>query len=634
MVVSPESVDNRREPPNTYSQREALQPSNIHGLQKREALIYRSLRADLPPDVPLNLEAYLAAKRNLHQNYRELFDFFRRTLGYEEGTKSLMVALSNPDADMRVFGSKIYRRVSDDLGTLGVKRLLSFLEDESISNKVVFRAYRALPSPRVSFLSERSRKTLLHRLANPPRRHPTDAMRYLSLIEDMCEASLPLTPSLWTAAIVLTGKNSDKVSKNSLRSAIGVWRRMEFEGNITSNSVAFNILFDLAVKAGQFKVADRIVMEMRGRGIDFSRFGRVARIFYAGLQGDAEGVRQAYHDFVSAGEIVDTTALNCVMASLIRAERLGLAEQMYDKMKSVHEEIVRNRGDSELAARQLPSQDYLSYRKASKYLGRILGMAAFLHDKLPEHHRALQDALPLTPDAKTFHIFLSYHAYISGDLERFLTLLRDMEDTFELPPQGMVYLLLFEGFAKHGGRKKSAWNLQRLTRAWASFLRDLHDSLNQDMPRVQRRISKLIWDTRLNQESPEFGIASKDEEHESQAALDDDDDDEDDLDQYTDEGDTMDTNFSNPRPEHEEDLEENGDDDDDDDEGYHCEHGVFLGRRIIIACLRAHSACGGQRAVLRVWQQIRPLWRIESQRLKDIIAVNKALYDLLPNQRV
>nr|KMM73412.1 hypothetical protein CPAG_09701 [Coccidioides posadasii RMSCC 3488] len=626
VLVSSESTDGRG-PPTTPAQRVYLEPRPVPGLNSSEASIYRSLKSELPPDAPLNPKAYLAAKRTPHPNYRQLFDFFHRTLGYEEGTKGLMVALSNPNSDMRVFGSQMSDGVEDDLETPGVKRLISLLGKDSVSNRTLFRAYRRLPSPRISCLSYWSRKILLHRFANPPRRHPHDSMRYLSIIEDMCEASLPLTPSLWTAAIALAGKSSDKVSRTSFRSALGVWRRMEYEGNVTSNSLVFNMLFDLAIKAGQYKVADKIILEMRQRGIDFSRFGRVAQIFYSGVQGDAAAVRQAYHDFVNAGELVDTAVLNCVMASLIRTGHLGLAEQMYDNMKSLHNKIVRDQRESGLPSSHLPSNDYMSYRKASKYIGRILSMAAFLHDKLPKHHRALQGALPLAPDGKTFHIFLSYHAFISGDLERFLSLLQDMENTFDSPPQGMVYLFLFEGFAKHGNKRKSDWTLERLRRAWTSFLRDMNESEQRDLTRVQQRISKLVWETRLNQryrESEDTSdepnlrrITTHNGENDLKAS-----------------DDIMGTGVFNPYSKSEA-LEANGYDDDYDDEEdeYYYEHGVFLGRRIVIACLRAHSVCGGPKAVLGVWDQIKPLWRPEAQRLKDIVAVNKVLYELLPDKR-
>lgn len=604
-----------------FSKKAPLQSPDFRGFNQSEISIYRSLQDELPPETFLNPRAYAEGKHN----YQYLFDFFFHTLGYAEGVKALMVVLSNPNSMLRTIGKPTWSPGEDHLEIPEVRRLLWCLPDTSVSNQELFRMYRSLPQPRVTYLSHETRKSLLHRFANPSRRRAIDTLRYLSVIEDMCEASLPLTPAFWTAAIVMAGKNVSKVSKHSLRAALGVWRRMEFEGKVESTSITFNILFDLAIKAGQFKVADRIVLEMHNRGIDFSRFGRVAQIFYCGLVGDSDGVREAYHNFVKAGEIVDTTVLNCVMASLIRTGYVGIAEQMYENMKSVHRLI--SRGDDSMLAHALPSESYASYRKANKRLGRVLGMAACLRDKLPEHHRAIQAALPLTPDAKTFHIFFSYHALVSGDLERFLNLLDDMEKLFDIPPQGMVYLFLFEGFARHGGKNNTPWDFRRLSRAWSAFLRDLNISEQQSVPQVQKRISQLVWDApaTYNQHDPDC-----DEEVYF------DDDGTDDHDEtiypqdafartdYRPDAHSVDT-YSRSR------FEE-AEDEDNEDEGP--ETGVFLGRRMIIACLRAHDVCGGPKAVARVWEQIKPLWRVESRRLKDIIAVNQELYRLLPNHRV
>ncbi|KMU88663.1 hypothetical protein CIHG_06604 [Coccidioides immitis H538.4] len=41
---------------------------------------------------------------------------------------------------------------------------------------------------------------------------------------------------------------------------------------------------------------------------------------------------------------------------------------------------------------------------------------------------------------------------------------------------------------------------------------------------------------------------------------------------------------------------------------------------LLLLASRAHSVCGGPKAVRGVWDQIKPLWRPEAQRLKDIVA--------------
>ncbi|EEP81924.1 hypothetical protein UREG_06789 [Uncinocarpus reesii 1704] len=563
------------------------EPPGILGLRRSEALIYHALRSELPPEVPINPRAYLAARRNQHPNYRDLFTFFHNVFGYVEGTKGLMVILSNPNADMQIFGGGGLRdSIEDNLEAPGVRRLISLLQDDSIPTKVVFRAYRCLPSPRVSYLSFWNRKKLLHRFANARRRHPNDSLRYLSVIEDMCSAGLPLKMSLWTAAVTLAAKSSDKVSRKSFQSALGLWRRMEYEGKAESNSVAFNILFDLAIKAGQFNVAEKIVLEMHNRGVDFSRFGKVARIFYWGLRGDANGVRQAYHDFVNAGQIVDTTVLNCVMSALIRTGHIGLAEKMYDNMKNAHLKLIESPDDSHAALPPLPSDNYLAYRQANKYRSRIYSMASYLHDKLPKHHRAIQAAVPLIPDSKTFHIFLSYHAFVSGDLEKFLTFLQDLENTFKLPPQGMVYLFLFEGFARHGATKDSHWNYRRLTCAWEAFLRDLKVSEEEDFPRVRERISKLEWKAPLSPDQLESLNTLDESDQEDSTHLDYDLDEDDPL------------GVKEVLTLRAEDFDIIGDEDPEEGEDHFNARGVFLGRKLVIAILQAHFACGGPKAIV------------------------------------
>jgi pentatricopeptide repeat protein len=384
---------------------------------------------------------------------------------------------------------------------------------------------------------------------------------------------------------------------------------MEYEGCLTSTSVSFNILFDIAIKAGQFGVADRIVKEMESRGLDFSRCGRVSRIFLYGLQRNANGVRQAYHDFVKAGEIVDTVVLNCVMASLIRAGEFEVAEQMYERMKDVYQNASKYRtGEGSLIPYPSPSDNYVAYRKASKKLGRVLGVTAFLHDKLPDHHQALQAVLPLTPDAKTFYIFLSYHALVSGNLVRVMALLDDMEATFSIPPQGMIYMFLLQGFSIHGGKSRTVWTFPQLKSVWASFLRDLHDSKAEveAKQRTKRRKAKLVWENPLKRSGYDYA---------AETAL----------------GCPADTNLNGSNEDTSPSRPADPDWEDEADDDWKYENGVYLGRRIIISCLRAFSVCGGQEAVIEVWTQIDRLWRSESQKMADIIAVKTVLDRLLRN---
>ncbi|PGH27495.1 hypothetical protein AJ80_00736 [Polytolypa hystricis UAMH7299] len=587
------------------------------GSSAGERLTFRSLTGQCPPmDFKVDHEAYEEAKRFNHGDARTLFKFYIDALGEEEGTKCLQVVLSNPDREICMPRRRIKNRTRDAFEVHGVRAIVSLLNDEHSSNQIIFRAYKELPKPGVSYLSPHSRGLLLHRFAKPRQRRRVDVLRYLGLVDDMNEASLEMSPSLWTAAIHLAGKSYTTVKKTDLKSALGVWRRMEHQGFVDSTSVTFNILFDIAIKAGQFKVADKVIVEMESRGLDFSRFGRVAKIFLKGLQGDADGVRQAYHDFIEAGEIVDTVVLNCVMASLIRAGEYDAAELMYDRMKDVHQSQLQGGYDGPYPS---ASDNYVAYRKASAKLGRVLGMTAFLRDKLPQHHQALQSSLPLTPDAKTFHIFLSYHANQSGDLDRFMAMLEDMEDIFAIPPQGMVYIFLFQGFAVHGDKPHSEWTLERLRNVWRSFLRALYNSRAEvdAKTRTKRRKAKLSWDNPLTKSSSHT------------------------LDMTTDSHDELDSPFMTKLVDSQrramldqDDMSSAHDDHDEPDGDWRYENTVYLGRKLIVSCLRAFSVCGGPDAVLDVWPQIDRLWKVQSLKEADMMAVRTVLRQLVPMNKI
>jgi pentatricopeptide repeat protein len=581
-------------------------------------------KTSVPDDAPSPFDKYLKAftegKSAELGQLKNLFAFYIDALGYEDGIKSLRVVL---DKSPLVTGfaaprsRKNTRCLNDNMVIPGVERLVSLLEDERPSNQEIFRAYRDIPSPGVSHLSEASRGRLLRRLANPPRPRRVHGVRFLAIIDDMCKADLYIAPAFWTTAIHLAGKCTPQIRDGDLILALDVWHRMEAEGKTPSTSADFNVLFDIAIKAGEWKFADKIVNEMKKRGLGFSRFGRVAQIYWRGLQGDELAVREAYREFVQQGEVVDTVVLNCVMVSLIRCGRYDLAEQMYERMADVRTAISRKGHGIRLSTLYpQPFDNYSAYRRASKRLGRALGMAAFLREKLPEQHRALQSALPLTPDAKTFHILLSYHALESGDLEGFLRILRHMECHFSMPPQGMVYLLLFQAFAKHASMPKSPWTLKRLQGAWRAFLRAVDNSKYQTSqdPHTKKRLAKLIWENPLTgikktvitpdvpESTSEPRMPSLRRRHESEEVAEDE---------------KPSLHIPNP-------FQIDGEESDYDDV-WSSENRVFLGRKVIVTVLHAFSECGGPDAVLEVWDEIERLWRPNTQKLADVVAVRKAL---------
>ncbi|PGH03789.1 hypothetical protein AJ79_07265 [Helicocarpus griseus UAMH5409] len=579
-----------------------------------------------PPDFNIDYAAFKRASASKLDDTKSLFKFYFDVLGKKEGLKSLQVVLSNPAREVCLPQRKDPERyLPNAVDIHGVQEVVDLLANERSSNQQIFRAYKEIPSPGVLYLSARTRRLLLHRFATPPRPLPIHAQRYLRLIDDMVEASLYISPSLWTAAIHLAGKSYTKVKKPDLKASLGMWRRMEHEGSVSSTSITFNILYDIAIKARQWKVADKIIQEMKARGLELSRFGKVAHIFSYGLRGDAEAVRNAYHEFVQQGEVVDTVVLNCVMVSLLRCGEQDVAEKMYDRMKHMHLTLKEHNADLQgSTAYPSPSDNYAAYRKATKRLGRALGMTTFLHDKLPEHHRALQRAMPLTPDAKTFHIFLWHHANVTGDLARVMSLLEDMRDTFAIPPQGMIYIFLFHGFAAHGAKQDSEWTFRRLKNVWKHFLRALYHS-KADLstkPGVKRQREKYVWENPLTEKaysSSVRGRAANNDERIFQSGS------------HAESHGVEEHSYHDHQP-----NTSSGDgaakpfEEDETDDDWRYENTVYLGRKLIVSCLRAHAACGGPEAVLDVWARIEALWKPEFQKKADVLAVRTVLEQLVP----
>lgn len=345
------------------------------------------------------------------------------------------------------------------------------LQDDS-SNRALYEAYQELPQPGVAYLPRGVIRLFLQRMSTPWVKTQASKLRYLSLIDDMQEAKLPITLAEWSSAVYLAGRSFCRIDLGKVNTAFSIWKKMETEAGVRSSHVTFNILFDIAVRSGKFALGETILAEMHKRNLRLNRMGRVSLMFYHGLRGDGDGVRKAYHDFVEAGEIVDTVVLNCVIASLINAQEPTAAEQIYQRMKDVQVNLqkgVAEDGREVLFRRHPnPSSDRIGNEMAANFLGRMLNRAPHLREKLPEKHDELQASMPLTPDFTTFRIMLAYHATVSGDLDRMTVLLKDMLEDFDIPLFPVVFQLLFKGFAIHGpkGGPDSAWSKARLDMTW------------------------------------------------------------------------------------------------------------------------------------------------------------------------
>ncbi|KAJ6179348.1 hypothetical protein N7519_009809 [Penicillium mononematosum] len=509
--------------------------------------------------------------------------------------------------------------------------------------------------PRGSFASQRTRGALLRLFAHPRDRRWVDARRYLALVDDMVTARLPLSRSLWSSAIHLSGRANGRVLKRDLIRAVGMWQKMEHIAGVKADEVVFNILFDIAIKAGAFKVADRLEEEMTKRGLSFSRCGKTSKIYYFGMIRDVEGIRETFDDFVKSGEIVDTVVMNCLIASFLRAGDTQTAEQLYARMlekQSSNNKRISHSDDGShfhIGGSNL-SYDMPQYRERSRKLGRVLKKSSALKEKFPAYHRALQDSLSIAPDTRTFYIFLRHYAYNTGQLDSFMAVMRDMEKTFAVPPRSIIYLFLFEGFALHGRRKKQ-WSAENLRLTWHAYIRALRDS-NARLRGLNLNNRKMTWENPLAKsvaieveelpvtDAPNglymalptadtAGNPQGSEETAEGSAIDDSQDTEQDakpeLDGNEDESTEIEEldvdEIFNPRLQvpSEAEQEENWDPD------QRLENGLFVGRRMITIILQAFGTCCGPKEVLEVWLQLERLWHPQQRKAVDVFAVKEEL---------
>ncbi|KAL8935273.1 MAG: hypothetical protein Q9216_005507 [Gyalolechia sp. 2 TL-2023] len=356
-----------------------------------------------------------------------------------------------------------------------IEDLQTLLDDKTSSHEQIYGVYCRLPSPGVQFLSAHYRILLFHRLSVIEVKNRKAMLRYLNLVDDMKEASLPMNRMEWNSAISYAGRCFWHVEASGVQDALLMWKEMEQEAGVRSGNVTFNVLFDIATKAGKFVLAEMILKEMQARGLEYNRFSYVGFIFYYGMKGDGGGVRRAYREFVEAGQIVDTVVMNCVIASLIRAGELPAAEQVYERMKRLLYEKT---------AQPVPDSDW-TY---SRDLGRVLDKAA--RDARGDEQRLhrLQAEQYLAPNLRTFCIFIDHHVHTTGELRRVTALLEEMQ-SLQIPIHGRVFLKIFQGFWRHGGVKYTSWTRQRLETVWESLL----VALDKELEDVHMMKWMVVW---------------------------------------------------------------------------------------------------------------------------------------------
>ncbi|KAL9122503.1 MAG: hypothetical protein Q9187_000940 [Circinaria calcarea] len=399
-------------------------------------------------------------------DYRQMLDYYHGTSFHETSPIWSLESQSLPNIEAvesegkaaKRSGAAVQQSASFEYQST-IDRAVSAISDLTTTHEALFESYQALPFPGVSYLPLDARRLLLRRLSVVEKKIERETLRYLSIVGDMKAAEIQLSEGEWNSAIHLAGRCFSKVTATEVEYAIRTWKEMEEEAGVKSSHVTYNILFDIATKAGKFTLAEIILKEMHAQRMEVNRFSQVGLIYYHGLKGDGDGVRRAYRDLVEQGQIVDTVVLNCVIASLLRAGELATADQVYQRMKVMY---------AKRTGAKLPSNTF----KGSRELGKMLNRAAkhFKNDSLKR--QKLQDEQSLAPNVHTYVIYLEHHVSQTGELQCIANLLDEMQ-FLGLPIHGRLFMELFRGFFLHGGIRYTSWTAARLEDVWTSFVQVL-----------------------------------------------------------------------------------------------------------------------------------------------------------------
>lgn len=286
--------------------------------------------------------------------------------------------------------------------------------------------------------------------------------RFMSLLDDMKSAHIHITQSEWTTAIYFAGRCMGRVSGDEVAAALHMWRDMEHRAGVKGGFVTLNVLFDVAVKAGKYALAETFLKELQARKLNLHRHFRVSLLYYYGVLQNGNAVRKTYQDLVEAGDIVDTSVMNAVIAALFRAGEPAAAEQVFARMKKLH------------AAKEQPAPGHRFFlnnwrdRRAVglhfTHQGRQLKRAG-----KEEQLKELQDYAPIAPNSRTYALLIRHHSTVTGDIDRVNELLQEMQRD-SVPIEGTTFIVMFYGFTSFGGVRYSSWTADKLERVWAQFL--------------------------------------------------------------------------------------------------------------------------------------------------------------------
>ncbi|KAI9887585.1 MAG: hypothetical protein M1823_000569 [Watsoniomyces obsoletus] len=447
-------------------------------VRHRHATAVAPLESAVTPHAPMLREAYL----NLVDHYDDPGINFRydSNAASSENTSSIPPS-EDPSVDAGE-GSSLQPLWTplDSEEQRAVRRLHELLDYPEASSEVVYEAYQQIPPPRIPWLSGATIERLLRRLSVVERRNVPTMMRFLSVMDDVQAAGIRLKADQWNSAISFAGRCFSRVSTAEVEAALHIFRAMEATPDVQATGVTFTVLFDVAAKAGKYSLAELILQEMRRRGLPLDRFGHVGQIFYGGVRRDGQAVRAAYRRLVHEGQMVDTLVLNCVIASLLRADETTAAQLVYARMKQFH---------ADGGGRPLPPNDWQTRRGLGRGLRRLARMVA----GDPDRWRKEQDQIPMAPDLRTYQHLIRHHCTKTGRLEEVTTLIDEMP-WYRVPLHGTIFEALFRGFATYAEDEPGQWTASRLRSVWGAYL----DALTAEVGGLDIRLSLVRWSLRAH----------------------------------------------------------------------------------------------------------------------------------------
>ncbi|KAK7977893.1 hypothetical protein PG988_005383 [Apiospora saccharicola] len=333
-----------------------------------------------------------------------------------------------------------------------------YMRPHTMDLERVYDLYMLLPGNRIPYLPARLRHGLFAVLGLTERKNPKAMLRYFNVVADTKASGFALSTPEWNTAMSFASRYVGTSTDVEAEAALHLWREMENDVGVKGNEATFNILFDVASKAGKFALAEMIYQEMNTRGFHFNRFHHVSLIHFFGLKQDPGGVRAAYREMVNANETIDSTVLNCVMTGLLKSGEEASAERLYNQMKA-----------TDKRSKIIPERNYTLQRKITK----VFLMFARIAKRHPDLQPGFQSASITTPDLYTYRILVSHFGIRLGDMPRVARFLDEMK-FFRVPLHGSIFLALFKSFSLHGG-DGSDWSAQRLDGVWNAFL-DAHDA--------------------------------------------------------------------------------------------------------------------------------------------------------------